>query len=59
MGLRRHRGRLSLVHAFPLRLGSQVIAVMNGFGDVKGGDFTDAGVPVMQTLAEVAAIGLL
>jgi GAF domain-containing protein len=47
------------VHAFPLRLRNQVIGAMNVFGDTKGGDFTEADVPVMQALADVAAIGLL
>ncbi|WP_410811526.1 GAF domain-containing protein [Micromonospora sp. 067-2] len=47
------------VHAFPLRLRNQVIGALNVFGGTKGGDFEDADVPVMQALADVAAIGLL
>ncbi|WP_306207345.1 GAF and ANTAR domain-containing protein [Actinoplanes sp. RD1] len=47
------------VHAFPLRLRSQVIGAMTVFGDTKGGDFTGADVPVVQALADVATIGLL
>ncbi len=47
------------VHAFPLRLRSQVIGAMNVFGDTKGGDFADADVPIIQALADVAAIGPL
>ncbi|GAA2567868.1 GAF and ANTAR domain-containing protein [Winogradskya consettensis] len=47
------------VHAFPLRVRSQVIGAMNVFGDHRGGDFTDADVPLMQALTDVAAIGLL
>ena len=47
------------VHAFPLRLRSEVIGALNVFGDTEGGDFTGADVPIMQALADVAAIGLL
>ncbi|MFI6238833.1 ANTAR domain-containing protein [Micromonospora sp. NPDC050795] len=47
------------VHAFPLRLRNQVIGALNVFGGTKGGDFEDTDVPVMQALADVAAIGLL
>jgi GAF domain-containing protein len=47
------------VHAFPLRLRQQVIGAMNVFGAVKGGDFDEADVPVMQALADVASIGLI
>ncbi|MFG1928914.1 GAF domain-containing protein [Cryptosporangium sp. NPDC048952] len=47
------------VHAFPLRLRSSVIGAMNVFGDTKGGDFDDHDVPIVQALADVAAIGLL
>jgi len=32
---------------------------MNVFGDTEGGDFTGADVPIMQALADIAAIGLL
>jgi GAF domain-containing protein len=47
------------VHAFPLRLRRQVIGALNVFGDTKGGDFRGMDVPIMQALADVAAIGLL
>ena len=47
------------VHAFPLRLREQVIGALNLFGSTRGGDFTDGDVPVVQALADVAAIGLL
>ena len=47
------------VHAFPLRLRSQVIGALNVFGDAVGGDFDDTDVPIMQALADVAAIALL
>jgi GAF domain-containing protein len=47
------------VHAFPLRLRTQVIGALNVFGDTKGGDFSDADVPIVQSLADVAAIALL
>ena len=47
------------VHAFPLRLRHQVLGALNVFGGSKGGDFEDADVPIMQALADVAAISLL
>ncbi|GAB1694948.1 GAF domain-containing protein [Krasilnikovia sp. M28-CT-15] len=47
------------VHAFPLRLRSQVIGALNVFGDTTGGDFDDSDVPIMQSLADVATIGLM
>jgi GAF domain-containing protein len=47
------------VHAFPLRLRSQVIGALNVFGTSPGGDFDATDVPIMQALADVAAIGLL
>jgi GAF domain-containing protein len=47
------------VHAFPLRLRSQVIGALNVFGDTTGGNFDDADVPIMQALADVATIGLM
>jgi GAF domain-containing protein len=47
------------VHAFPLRLRTQVIGAMNVFGTSTGGDFTPGSVSIMQALADVAAIGLL
>jgi GAF domain-containing protein len=47
------------VHAFPLRLRSQVIGALNVFGASKGGDFEDSDVLIMQALADVASIGLL
>jgi GAF domain-containing protein len=46
------------VHAFPLRLRSQVIGAMNVFRAGLG-DVHDTDVAVMQALADVAAIGLL
>ncbi|GAA2569326.1 GAF and ANTAR domain-containing protein [Winogradskya consettensis] len=47
------------VHAFPLRLRSQVIGALNVFGTSLGGNLTDADVPVIQALTDVAAIALL
>ncbi|GIF43388.1 GAF and ANTAR domain-containing protein [Actinoplanes xinjiangensis] len=47
------------VHAFPLRLRTQVIGALNIFGDSAGGDFDPTDVPVMQALADVATIGLM
>ncbi|WP_433790782.1 ANTAR domain-containing protein [Actinoplanes sp. CA-252034] len=47
------------MHAFPLRLRSQVIGALNIFGDSVGGDFADTDVPIMQALADVATIGLM
>ena len=47
------------VHAFPMRLRSQVIGALNVFGDTEGGDFSDGDVPIVQALADVAAISLL
>ncbi|MEU4419904.1 GAF and ANTAR domain-containing protein [Actinoplanes sp. NPDC024001] len=47
------------VHAFPLRLRTQVIGALNIFGSSTGGDFDSADVPVMQALADVATIGLM
>ncbi|WP_328463345.1 GAF and ANTAR domain-containing protein [Actinoplanes sp. NBC_00393] len=47
------------VHAFPLRLRSQVIGALNIFGSTTGGDFGAADVPIMQALADVATIGLM
>ncbi|BEL01853.1 GAF and ANTAR domain-containing protein [Actinoplanes sichuanensis] len=47
------------VHAFPLRLRSQIIGALNVFGDTKGGDFSGADVPIVQSLADMAAIALL
>jgi GAF domain-containing protein len=47
------------VHAFPLRLRSQVIGALNVFGDTAGGNFDDADVPIMQALADVATIALM
>jgi len=47
------------VHAFPLRLRSQVIGALNVFGATQGGDFDGMDVPIMQSLADIAAIGLL
>ena len=47
------------VHAFPMRLRNQTIGALNVFGDTKGGDFRGADVPIVQALADVAAISLL
>jgi GAF domain-containing protein len=47
------------VHAFPMRLRSQTIGALNVFGDTKGGDFGTTDVPIVQALADVAAIALL
>ncbi|MET8152485.1 GAF and ANTAR domain-containing protein [Actinoplanes sp. NPDC049668] len=47
------------VHAFPMRLRSQTIGALNVFGDTEGGDFDDEDVPIVQALADVAAIALL
>ncbi|GGN73259.1 transcriptional regulator [Actinoplanes lobatus] len=47
------------VHAFPLRLRTQVIGALNIFGSSAGGDFDPTDVPVMQALADVATIGLM
>jgi GAF domain-containing protein len=49
----------SSVHAFPLRLRSQVIGALNVFGSDVGGGFDEGDVEVVQALADVAAIGLL
>jgi transcriptional regulator with GAF, ATPase, and Fis domain len=46
------------VHAFPLRLRSEVIGAMNVFGTNVGGLDT-ADVRIVQALADIAAIGLL
>lgn len=46
------------VHAFPLRLRSQVIGALNLFG-TDAGVFDDADVQVVQAVADVATIGLL
>jgi GAF domain-containing protein len=47
------------VHAFPLRVRQEVIGALNVFGATVGADFDDADVPIVQALADVAAIGLL
>ena len=47
------------VHAFPLRLRSQVIGALNVFGNTAGGTFGAQDTAIMQALADVAAIGLL
>ena len=47
------------VHAFPLRLRSQVIGALNVFGGTTGGAFSAEDAAIMQALADVAAIGLL
>lgn len=46
------------MHAFPLRLRSEVIGALNLFGaDV--GAFDEADVQIVQAVADVATIGLL
>ena len=47
------------VHAFPLRLRNQTIGALNVFGDTRGGDFDHSDIPIVQALADVAAISLL
>jgi GAF domain-containing protein len=47
------------VHAFPLRLREQVVGALNVFGDTKGGNLAGSDVPIVQSLADVATIGLL
>ncbi|MEU8241097.1 ANTAR domain-containing protein [Actinoplanes missouriensis] len=47
------------VHALPLRLRSQIFGALNVFGDTKGGDFSGTDVPIVQSLADMAAIALL
>jgi len=47
------------VHAFPLRLRTEVIGAMNVFGSVPGTTLDDTDVPIVQALADIAAIGLL
>jgi GAF domain-containing protein len=47
------------VHAFPLRLREQVVGALNVFGTAKGGHLAGGDVPIIQSLADVATIGLL
>jgi GAF domain-containing protein len=47
------------VHAFPLRLRSEVIGALNVFGRQPGSSLDHADVPIVQALADIAAIGLL
>ncbi|WP_035857944.1 GAF and ANTAR domain-containing protein [Cryptosporangium arvum] len=47
------------VHAFPLRLRNHTIGALNVFGGALGGHFDANDVPVVQALADVAAISLL
>jgi GAF domain-containing protein len=47
------------VHAFPLRLRTEVIGALNVFGDDAGIELDDADVQIVQALADIAAIGLL
>jgi GAF domain-containing protein len=47
------------VHAFPLRLRNEVIGALNVFGDQPGKTLDQSDVPIVQALADVAAIGLL
>jgi GAF domain-containing protein len=43
----------------PLRVRHEVIGALNGFGVTAGADFDDADVPIVQAVADIAAIGLL
>jgi GAF domain-containing protein len=47
------------VHAFPLRLRSEVIGALNVFGTEPGSTLDEIDVPIVQALADVATIGLL
>jgi GAF domain-containing protein len=47
------------VHAFPLRLRSQVIGALNVFGVTDGTHLDNDDVPLVQALADVASIALL
>jgi len=47
------------VHAFPLRLRHEVIGALNVFGSEPGNTLDDLDVPIVQALADIAAIGLL
>ena len=47
------------VHAFPLRLRDQIIGALNVFGATAGSDFQGTDIAIMQSLADIAAIGLL
>ena len=47
------------VHAFPLRLRSQAIGALNVFGADGGKLLDDADTPIIQALADVAAIALI
>jgi AmiR/NasT family two-component response regulator len=42
-----------------MRLRTERIGALNVFGDTKGGNFDGADVPIIQALADVAAISLL
>jgi GAF domain-containing protein len=47
------------VHAFPMRLRDRTIGALNVFGNSVGGNFDDGDVPIVQSLADIAAIALL
>jgi len=47
------------VHAFPLRLRNDVIGAVNVFGSQPGSTLDDTDVPIVQALADIAAIVLL
>jgi GAF domain-containing protein len=47
------------VHAFPLRLRTEVIGALNVFGTDAGSTLDATDVPIVQALADVAAIALL
>jgi GAF domain-containing protein len=47
------------VHAFPLRLRSEVIGALNVFGRRLGAELAASDVPILEALADVATIGLV
>ena len=47
------------VHAFPMRLRTEVIGALNVFGTRPGGGLTEPEMLIMQALADAATIGLL
>lgn len=47
------------VHAFPLRLRTEVIGALNVFGTTVGGGFDEGDIAVVQALTDVAAIALV
>jgi GAF domain-containing protein len=49
----------SSVHAFPLRLRGEVIGALNVFGSDAGSGLDETDIPIVQALADIAAIGLI